>query len=141
MLRIKILSPGKNKERWLEEALNEYIKRLKPFVHVECLWAKNTKQLMEWTEKEPHYLCLDPTGRLFTSEEFAEFLTNQWKERNSVVIFIIGGPEGLPASMKQSAPLISLSPLTFTHQMTRLILIEQIYRTIEIQKSSPYHKS
>jgi 23S rRNA (pseudouridine1915-N3)-methyltransferase len=140
MIKIKILSIGKTKEKWLDEAFNEYVKRLKSFVQIECAWAKDNAQLMEWALKESSYLCLDPAGRLLTSEEFAQFLIQQWERGGSRLTFIIGGAEGLPPELKQTRQLLSLSPLTFTHQITRLVLIEQIYRTIEIQKGSQYHK-
>ncbi len=139
MIKLKIFSIGKTKEKWLDEAFNEYVKRLKSFVQVECVWAKDNPQLLEWTQKESSYLCLDPSGRLLTSEEFAQFLIQQWEKGGSRLTLVIGGAEGLPPELKQG-PLLSLSPLTFTHQMTRLVLIEQIYRTIEIQKGSHYHK-
>lgn len=140
MLKLKILSIGKTKEKWLDEAFNEYVKRLKSSVQIECLWAKDDIQLVEWTRKENFYVSLDPSGRLFTSEEFAQFLSLQWEKGGSRLTFIIGGAEGLPVEIKQKGNLMSLSPLTFTHQMTRLILIEQIYRSIEIHKGSSYHK-
>lgn len=140
MLKLKILSVGKTKEKWLDEAFNEYVKRLKPVVQIESLWAKDTAQLIEWAQKENHYLCLDPTGRLFTSEEWTDFLFQQFEKEGSRLTLIIGGAEGLPPEIKQQGILISLSPLTFTHQITRLILIEQIYRATEIQKGSHYHK-
>lgn len=140
MLKLKIFSVGKTKEKWLDEAFNEYVKRLKPSVSIECAWAKENAQLVEWAQKEDSYLCLDPAGRLFTSEEWAHFLTQQWEKGGARLTLIIGGAEGLPPELKQKGILISLSPLTFTHQITRLVLIEQIYRTIEIQKGSHYHK-
>lgn len=140
MIKLKILSIGKTKEKWLDEAFNEYVKRLKSFVHVECIWAKDSTQLIEWAQKESSYLCLDPSGRLLTSEKFAQYLIQQWEMGGSRLTLIIGGAEGLPLELKQNGILLSLSPLTFTHQITRLVLIEQIYRTIEIQKGSQYHK-
>lgn len=140
MLKLKLLSVGKTKEKWLNDALNEYTKRLQPSVQIDSLWAKDNAQLIEWTLKETHYLCLDPAGRLFTSEEFATFLAQQWEKGGSRLTLVIGGAEGLPPEIKAKGILISLSPLTFTHQITRLVLIEQVYRTIEIQKGSHYHK-
>jgi len=140
MLKLKILSVGKTKEKWLEEAFSEYVKRLNPSVQIECIWAKDTPQLVEWAQKEHSYLCLDPSGHLFTSEEFSRFLIQQWEKGGSRLTLMIGGAEGLPQEIKQKGSSISLSPLTFTHQITRLVLIEQIYRAIEIQKGSQYHK-
>lgn len=140
MLKLKIFSIGKTKESWLEEALAEYIKRLKPHLTVEMGWAKEESQLVEWAKKEPVVICLDPQGQLFTSEEFSTFLAQCWEKGGSRLTFVIGGAEGLPPALKTKYPLLSLSSLTFTHQMTRLVLLEQIYRATEIQKGSRYHK-
>lgn len=140
MLKLKILSIGKTKEKWLDEAFNEYSKRLKPVLQIDCLWAKDNAQLIDWTTKEPGCIALDPGGSLFTSEEFSKFIAQQWEKEGARLTVVIGGADGLPPEIKKRAQLISLSPLTFTHQITRLILIEQIYRAIEIQKGSRYHK-
>lgn len=140
MIKLKLLSIGKTKEQWLNDAFDEYIKRLQPTVEIEVLWAKDNTQLSNWTQKEGSYLCLDPAGQLFTSEEFAAFLTKQWEKEGSRLTLVIGGAEGLPIEIKRKGVLISLSPLTFTHQITRLVLIEQIYRAMEINKGSQYHK-
>lgn len=140
MLKLKIISVGRMKEEWLKDAFNDYIKRLQPYVHIENIWAKDNAQLIEWTQKEKDYLCLDPSGRLFTSENLSAFFIQQWEKGGSRLIIVIGGAEGIPSDIKENKQLISLSPLTFTHQMTQLILIEQIYRTIEIQKGTSYHK-
>jgi 23S rRNA (pseudouridine1915-N3)-methyltransferase len=140
MLKIKILSVGKTKETWLEEALNEYIKRLKPIASFEFVWAKNDAQLQELAERESLIVCLDPNGSLMDSGQFSVFLHEKLQEGGSRLAFIIGGPEGLPKSLKQKSQLISLSPLTLTHQLTRLILLEQIYRAFEIARGSKYHK-
>lgn len=132
MLKCKILSVGKTKETWLEDALAEYAKRLKPYMTVETLWAKSDDQLVEWVEKEDLVIGLDPKGR--------RFISDCWEKGGSRLTFVIGGPEGLPPHIKKGYPLISLSLLTFTHQMTRLILMEQLYRAMEILKGSRYHK-
>ena len=108
---------------------------------IECFWAKNDAQLLDWVEKEVNVVALDPVGKQFTSEAFSAFLANCWEEGGARLSIVIGGAEGLPPSLKQRAKLVSLSSLTFTHQMTRLILLEQIYRALEIQKGSHYHKA
>lgn len=139
-MRIKIFSIGKTKESWLDEAFDEYTKRLKSTVEIDCQWAKNDAQLAEWARKEKGVVCLDPAGTLYTSELFASFMTQQLERHGARLTLVIGGAEGLTPEIKALGPHISLSPLTFTHQMTRLILIEQIYRTFEIAKGSHYHK-
>lgn len=140
MRKVRIFSVGKNKEKWLEEAIQEYVKRLTGVVSFEFLWAKDDQQLIEWTQKEPVVICLDPAGKLLTSEQFSSFVQQQWEKGGAKIALVIGGAEGLPPLLKNSPLLISLSPLTFTHQLTRLILVEQIYRALEIQRGSSYHK-
>jgi 23S rRNA (pseudouridine1915-N3)-methyltransferase len=136
MLKLKILSIGKTKEEWLESALNEYIKRLKPTLSI----AKSDGDLIFLTEKEPLFVCLDPKGQKMDSETFAHYIQNKFIEGGSKLSIVIGGPEGLPEKLKTHKNLISFSDLTMTHQMVRLLLIEQIYRAFEIIKGSKYHK-
>lgn len=141
MIKVKILTIGKTKEKWLDDALDEYIKRMKPSLTLEWNLLKNDQQLIDSALKEPSFICLDVQGRLLSSEEFAQFFHLTIEKNGSRLCLIIGGAEGLPEKLKQKADaLISLSPLTFTHQITRLVLIEQIYRALEIKKGSSYHK-
>ena len=140
MQKIRILSVGKVKELWLESALEEYVKRLKGILTIEFEWTKNNSQLLQLAEKEPSLICLDEKGTLMTSEQFAAFFQKNLEQGGARLTFVIGGPEGLPPSLKEHHLQISLSPMTFTHQIARLILIEQIYRATEINKGSNYHK-
>jgi 23S rRNA (pseudouridine1915-N3)-methyltransferase len=139
MIKIKIISVGKTKEAWLEAAFSEYIKRLKGQVAIECIWTKTDQQLIEKALEEPSRLTLDPAGKLLTSEQFAKQLQIKLEGCGARLAFVIGGPEGLPNALR-SGELVSLSPLTMTHQIVRLVLIEQIYRAFEIFKGSQYHK-
>jgi len=128
--KLAIYTVGKAKEAWLQGALSEYEKRL-PF-SIDWHLAKSDALL----HAPPAYVALDPSGQTFTSESFAA-----WFYATSPRAFVIGGPEGLtPQAKQQASSLISLSPLTFTHQMTRLILLEQIYRATQIHKGTQYHK-
>lgn len=140
MLKLKIISVGKTKEDWLEQALDEYLKRLKPNVAIEFVWAKNDEQLVSLVEKEPVYICLDANGNHLSSEEFAKYLHLKFEQGGSRLCMVIGGPEGLPSKLKQHALCISLSRMTLTHQMVRLLLLEQVYRAFEIARGSKYHK-
>lgn len=140
MLKLKIISIGKTKEDWLEQALAEYVKRLKPYLSIEWIWAKDNPHLIELVEKEPLAIALDPTGQHMTSEQFSSFLIQSWEKGGARLTFVIGGAEGLPIELKNSLQLVSLSKMTFTHQMTRLILVEQIYRAMEINRGTQYHK-
>lgn len=144
MHRIRILSIGKTKEDWLEEALAEYLKRLQQTASIEFVWAKDNPQLEQLVEKEAVrggiVICLDPKGQILDSEKFSAFLLRQLELGGARMAIVIGGADGLPEALKDRYPLLSLSAMTFTHQMTRLILVEQIYRAFEIAKCSKYHK-
>lgn len=138
MFTVKIFTIGKNKESWLDEALHEYAQRLKGRLQLEWVLAKDDAALSRLLEKEREFICLDPQGKLMSSENFSKWFFALGKSRLTVVI---GGPDGLSAALKSKASaLISLSPLTFTHQLARLILLEQLYRAFEIERGSPYHR-
>ena len=140
MLKLKIFSIGKTKEDWLNEAIEEYVKRLSPILKLEFIWAKNNDQLCELLAKEPVVICLDAKGKMFDSEQFSDFLQAQFIESKSRLAMAIGGADGLPDELKKNYRCISLSPMTMTHQIVRLVLIEQIYRAFEIAKGTKYHK-
>ena len=141
MYKIKVYTIGKTKEDWLQRALEEYEARLKASLSFEWILAKNDDHLTQLLEKEAHFICLDPKGKQFSSEEFSPNLLNLLQECGSRLSFVIGGAEGIPAALKTKARgLISLSKMTFTHQITRLILVEQVYRALEIGKGTAYHK-
>jgi 23S rRNA (pseudouridine1915-N3)-methyltransferase len=140
MYHIRILSVNKTKELWLEAALEEFVKRMKPFANIEYIWAKNEEQFLALAMKQSRLICLDSTGKMMSSEAFSSFLLKKLEEGGSHLTLAIGGAEGLPAELKKKCPLISLSLLTFTHQLARLVLIEQIYRAFEIAKGTKYHK-
>lgn len=140
MLKIKILSIGKTKEEWLNLALNEYLKRLKTTVSIEFCLVKTDAQLIDLVQEEKVVICLDPEGKKVTSEAFAEYLQKKLIDGGSKIAMVIGGAHGLPEALKTHSNKISLSDLTMTHQIVRLVLVEQIYRAFEIIKGSNYHK-
>jgi 23S rRNA (pseudouridine1915-N3)-methyltransferase len=140
MLKLKILTIGKTKDEWLDMALAEYTKRLKNNVSIEFCLAKTDAQLLELAEKEPVIICLDPKGLKLTSEQFADYLNAKFIEGGARLGLVIGGSDGLPSKLKKSKNLISFSDLTMTHQIIRLVLVEQVYRAFEILKNSKYHK-
>ncbi|KAK4524500.1 hypothetical protein GAYE_SCF04G2401 [Galdieria yellowstonensis] len=139
LFHVSILSQGKIKERWLTLAMEEYMLRLRPHVTIELLWSRDDEHLLQLVSRRTGCLyCLDPAGTTVNSDEFKKLLYRSF-ERGKVN-FVIGGPEGLPKELKSKGQLLSLSQLTFTHQMTRLILVEQIYRATQIHKGTAYHK-
>lgn len=121
------------KEPWLKSALAEYEKRLSPVV------------LVEWDLKnypsESLYICLDPQGTSYDSPALSAFLYKEWEKQGSRLQVVIGGPEGTPQRVLDGASHhISLSKLTFTHQLARLLFLEQLYRATQIEKGTQYHK-
>lgn len=141
MYRIRILTMGKIKERWLSTAINEFIGRLEGKVSVEWKLFKHAEQLEAASLLQKNLIGLDAAGQGFTSEEFSTFLINRFEEGGARLAFVIGGADGLSEAVKKHCKeLVSLSEMTFTHQMVRLIFLEQVYRAFEIEKGSPYNK-
>ena len=135
MFKVKVLTEGKIKENWLEIALREYEKRLKGRMTIQWVIDPNFEAI---ALKEKNLIALDPIGDSFSSEGLSEALYSNWGTRPS---FVIGGATGLSKEVQKHAKVIwSLSSLTFTHQIVRLILIEQLYRSLEIHQGSSYHK-
>jgi 23S rRNA (pseudouridine1915-N3)-methyltransferase len=137
MFKVKIIAVGRSKEAWLDMALSEYEKRLQGRLEIEWLLAKEDKSLSAYCRKEPLLIALDISGEQLSSEGFCK----KWMRFGTRTAFVIGGPDGLPADILKEARLHwSLSPLTFTNQMVRLILVEQLYRALEIASGTPYHR-
>jgi 23S rRNA (pseudouridine1915-N3)-methyltransferase len=139
-VKIEILSVGKTKEPWLQSALSEYEKRLSVWAPLSWTFVKNNDELLSKASQKKHPIALDPNGKEMTSEAFASFLQNELEQSGGRVTFLIGGPEGLPEAIRARTPLVSLSKMTMTHQIARLMLAEQIYRASMILQKRPYHK-
>jgi len=153
-MNIRIIVLGKDKDLWLTEAIREYLKRLKPFARIEFLQIpdisikqtgsqdlviqKESAAIMNKIDADDYVILLDEQGMEKSSLEFSRFLTNlSGKQR---VVFVIGGVYGTSDELKAKAhSCLSLSQLTFTHRMARLILIEQIYRAMMISSGRRYH--
>jgi len=141
MFKVKIFSVHKTKEKWLKDAILEYEKRLSPYIIFDWHIAKDDKDLEKKVLIEKFYICLDEKGKRLTSLDFSNKLFDFFQKNNSKLSFVIGSDTGLTKKLKTNSGFIfSISELTFTHQMTRLIFIEQLYRAIQISKNSKYHK-
>ncbi len=155
MMRITIISIGKLKESYWKEAEAEYLKRLSAFAKVEIIEhkeigfsEKDTVESIKENEVEiilnsipasSYMIALDPHGKELSSESLSKNISDL-EHTTSHLTFIIGGPLGLHESIFKKTNLkLSLSPLTFTHQMTRVILLEQIYRAYMIKSGKSYH--
>ncbi len=141
MFKFTIITVGKTKEKWLQEALFEYEKRLKPTAVFNWVLVKDEKTLIKTAQKAGRLILIDLKGKELTSPAFAKRLSLLLNQEKSRLNFVIGSDAGLPEKLRElSIFSLSLSKLTFTHQLCRLILLEQIYRCLEILKNSHYHK-
>ncbi len=155
-MKVNILVVEKNKDEFVNLAEKEYLKRLQSFLTVNLLVipinkinpkteiakAKNLEsdKILKRIPERSYVIALDENGKSFTSLDFANHLNNLFVSQNKPLYFIIGGPYGLANSVKRRCDeLFSLSKMTFTHQMVRIILLEQIYRAMTIIKGKKYH--
>ncbi len=139
MLKVKVFTVGKNKDKWINDCINEYEKRLSNNIHLEWLFFKTITQLENSVLNEKLFICLDVLGNEYNSFEFSEAIFKLFEKNNSKLSFVIGDANGLTEQLrKKSFCNISLSKLTFTHQMSRMILVEQLYRADQINKNTKY---
>ena len=146
--RVTIYSVGKaaRDEPWIVSGIAEYTRRLRTTLDIECAFVKNDDALLAAVRKSTAdgasgVLILDERGSRCTSVQFSERLFTSLEAGGSRLNFFIGGADGLPDTLKADrSRLISLSSLTFPHQVARLLLVEQIYRASEIRKGTGYHK-
>lgn len=156
-MNIKIIAVGKIKEQYLKDAIKEYEKRLMSFcsfsvievvaeqINDESLCEKykeiEADRILQNIKQNSYIITLEIKGKSFSSEAFAQKIKDISNEGINDVVFIIGGANGLHKKVSDIANLkISFSQMTFTHQMIRLLLIEQIYRAFKINANEPYHR-
>jgi len=147
---------GKTEDAYLIEGTDKYLKRLKHYIHFNFLTipdVKNTKNLTETQQKAKEaelllkqltasdvVVLLDEKGKKYSSVNFAAYLNKQMIGSVQQLVFVIGGPYGFDERMYARAnTLLSLSDMTFSHQMVRLFFTEQLYRAFTILKNEPYH--
>ncbi len=159
-MKIKLVTVGKLKEKYLKDGIAEYMKRLNRFCKVEMIELADEKtpdkasdlENQQILEKEGNkilakinerefVIALAIEGNQFPSEKFSQLMMDTTVHGFSDITFVIGGSLGLsPAVKKRANLLMSFGKLTLPHQLMRLVLIEQIYRAFMIQHGSPYHK-
>lgn len=150
---IKIICVGKIKEPYLKEAISEYQKRLSKYtkleiieildeglVEIEKAKIKETKKILNHLNEKDYIITLEIEGKQLSSIEFASKIDSIYNE-NSNITFIIGGSYGITDELKSKANYhLSFSKMTFPHQLFRVFLLEQIYRTFKINNNESYHK-
>jgi 23S rRNA (pseudouridine1915-N3)-methyltransferase len=133
--KIKIFCVGKTLSGYLEEGVELYTKRLKANAEIQWVILKSDKELFQEI-KDISYYCFDVLGISHSSESFSKIISSEVSHN-----FVIGGAFGIPKEILLKAKgLISFSKFTFPHELVRLLVIEQLYRAVEIAKNTPYHK-
>ena len=155
-MKIKLLTIGKTDNKHLIQLIDEYQKRLKHYIKFELEIIpdiKNVKNLSEVQQKEKEgqlilsklqntdqLVLLDDKGKDFTSIDFSKYLQKKMNSGLKQLVLVIGGPYGFSEAVyKKSQGKVSLSKMTFSHQMIRLFIVEQLYRGFTILKNEPYH--
>ena len=159
-MKINLLVIGKIKDSYIRQGIDEYLKRLSPYCEVsikefedesivekpgnkeiEIAVNKECEKVLKSIKTTDYVIALDLGKKQPDSRGFADFLQQKFNTYGSHLTFVIGGSYGLSAALKKRAnDSISLSNMTFTHQMTRLIFLEQIYRAFKILNNEVYHK-
>jgi 23S rRNA (pseudouridine1915-N3)-methyltransferase len=157
MIRLNFIMVDRTRASYIKEGEDEYLKRLKRFVNYKWTEVRPVKIIKGISDDEvihkegehilekilpgDYLIALDKDGKQYSSEGFASLIKKLADENRGQVCFIIGGPLGLSEDVKKRASqIISLSEMTLTHEMVRLILTEQIYRAFTIIEGHKYHK-
>jgi len=150
-----IVAVGRLKERHWREAAEEYLKRLRPYATVEVVEIPDrdvssdepkalraeAEGILRAIPDTAHVVVLEPGGTQRSSEGFATWIELAGIEGRSTIAFVVGGAAGLDGSvLKRANDRLSLGPMTFPHQLARVILLEQVYRGFRIMRGEPYHR-
>jgi 23S rRNA (pseudouridine1915-N3)-methyltransferase len=156
-MNITVIAVGKIKDKYNREGIDDFFKRIIPYSAIKIIEIPSeilkdsaseekakiieAQKINNLLNNNAYIIVLEVKGKMFSSEEFADKMKKINNEGYNQLIFVIGGAVGLDKSVIEKADLcLSISKMTFTHQMIRLILLEQIYRTFKILNNEPYHK-
>lgn len=159
-MKITVITVGKIKEKYLKDAIAEYSKRLSKYCKLEIvevadektpdnasevveesIRSKEAERILKYVKDDAYVITLEINGKQLTSEELAEKVEKLGVQGTSHIIFIIGGSIGLGKEvLRKSNFALSFSKMTFPHQLMRVILLEQVYRSYRIINGEPYHK-
>ena len=159
-MKITILTVGKIKEKYLKDAIAEYAKRLSRYCKLQIVEVEDEKtpdgasaamedqikekeaaRLSKCLDEEAFLITLEIQGKMLDSESFSKTMEQICLRGKNHIQFVIGGSLGLHTSITERADLaLSFSKMTFPHQLMRVILLEQVYRSFRIQNNEPYHK-
>ena len=152
-MKLQVLGIGKIREPYFREAVEEYSRRIGYYIPIRVRDAAKEisgsnadletaySRLVKEHQKADLKVALDRKGQVMSSKELADWLEKAMIDSVGLISFILGGPHGLAASaLEDSDQTLSFGPMTFPHQMARLVLVEQIYRAFTIIRGEPYHK-
>jgi 23S rRNA (pseudouridine1915-N3)-methyltransferase len=143
-LKFIFLFGGKEKAGLFQQGIDEYVSRIRKSFAAEVYPGKKEGEISRFLDALPrgsYLIGLAEGGRGYTSETFAGFLHKLMERGAKQVVFLIGGVDGFgPGWRERCDTICSLSPLTFSHQLARLVLVEQVYRALSIIHNSPYHR-
>ncbi len=160
MIGISLLTVGKIKEKYLNEGIAEYAKRLSRYCSLEIIEVADEKtpdgasdvlceqikdkegeRLLKYIKDDAYVIALAINGKMLSSEEFSKEIENLSVSGKSRLVFVIGGSLGLSKSVLSRAnAFLSFSKMTFPHQLMRMVFLEQLYRAFKISANEPYHK-
>ena len=157
-MQIKILWVGKTKNESIRRLFDDYLSRVRHMVSCEIvetrdlskrrslrgaeLLASEAEEFRRFLGDNSRIVALDERGKEFSSADFARWFHAEQNRGSREIDFVVGGPEGLDASITARSHLtLSLGKMTWTHEMSRLLLIEQIYRTLGMLRNIPYHRA
>lgn len=156
-MKIKIIALGKIKEKFLKEGIDEFLKRLTPYVPLEVVELQPIEikdenltsrildeegdKILAHIKPQSYVITMEIKGKQLSSEEFSEKLETLINDGISEVVFVIGSSCGISPKVSVRANYkMSMSKMTFLHQFARLLLVEQIYRAFKIMRNETYHK-
>ena len=155
-MKILLITVGKTDQQWLIDGISQYVDRLAHFcqfemqvipdirntrsMEVQVQKVREGEQILKLLQPSDDVYLLDDKGREMTSPDMARWLEKRMAQSTKRLVFIIGGPYGFSADVYDRVPgRLSLSKMTFSHQMVRLIFVEQLYRAFSILNNLPYH--
>jgi 23S rRNA (pseudouridine1915-N3)-methyltransferase len=138
-VKLVVIAEGRIKERELRAVANDYLGRLTRYVRCEEIEARDAASLAKSIPEGAYVVALEVDGERITSSELSERLERWGARGKGLVAFVIGGAEGIPKALSAGADLrLSLSSLTLPHRLARVVLFEQLYRAMTLQRGEPY---
>ena len=139
-MKVKVLFTGKTTDPWIRQGVEVYAGRIRHYVPFELIELRDDSQILKSVRNSDHLVLLDEHGETFSSLDWARNLEQKTAHLPKDMVFVIGGPYGFPAEVRARCDeSLSLSRMTFSHQLVRLVFLEQLYRAFTIIKGEPYH--